>query len=109
MTLVQGHAQLQKDKTNQRHKFPDNHDVYDSMKERILKKMSKEDIKKKRVADYRYFDFDTDMNTDKGSAKIEILKIQLEDTDIEDGQTMPPGKEVQMLQIIIEQKLIEKR
>jgi len=105
--LVQGHARLQKDKTNTRHKFPDDHKVYDSMKERIMKKMSKEDFKSKRVAGYGYFDFDTDMNIDKGSAKIEILKVQLEDTDIEDSQTMLPGKEVQIFQIIVEKKLVK--
>ena len=105
--LVQGHAQLEKDKTNPGYKFPDDHEVYDSMIERIMKKMSKEDFKKKLVADYGYFDFNTDMNIDKGLAKIEILKVQLEDTDIEDSQTMPPGKEVRMLQIIVEQKLVE--
>ena len=69
--------------------------------------MSAKDFKKRRVVDYDYFEFDRDMNTDKGSAKIEILKVVSDDDDIDEGHTLPPGNEVQMLQIIIEEKLVD--
>ena len=107
LRMVQGHARLQREETDPRYKFPENHAVYDSMKDHIMANLSAEDKKKKRVVDYGYFDFDRDMNTDKGSAKVEILKVALEDDDIEEGQTMPPGKEVRMLQIIVEEKLVD--
>ena len=105
--LVQGHAWLQKEETDSQYKFPENPAVYDSMKDRIKADMSAKDFKKRRVVDYDYFEFDRDMNTDKGSAKIEILKVVSDDDDIDEGHTLPPGNEVQMLQIIIEEKLVE--
>ena len=104
---VQGHTRLQKEETDPRYKFPENHEVYDSMKDHIMANMSTKDFNKKRVVDYGYFDFDRDMNTDKGSAKVEILNVALEDDDIEEGQKMPPGQEVRMLQIIVEEKLVD--
>ena len=69
LTLVQGHARLQKEETDPWYKFPENHAVYDSMKDRIKADVSAKDFKKRCVVNYGYFEFDRDMNTKKGFSK----------------------------------------
>jgi hypothetical protein len=86
------------------HKFDEDHDVIDSMYADVATKVNKADEKKKRVVDYGVFYFDKPQDMSKGATEILILNVTLEKDDIDDGEEMPPGNKVKVLQIICQEK-----
>jgi adenine-specific DNA methylase len=101
LSKLSKHVAFQKNEaaTNQ---FGSQHEVFKLMTNYLVEIA---DHDKKCIIDTIVFKFKAPMDMENGTS--EVLDVTLTDTDLEDGETLPPGNKIKVHQLVLQQAIAE--
>jgi hypothetical protein len=101
LSKLSKHVAFQKNEaaTNQ---FGSQHEVFKSMTNYLVEIA---DHDKKCTIDTIVFKFKAPMDMENGTS--EVLDVTLTDTDLEDGETLPPGNKIKVHQLVLQQAVAD--